>query len=106
MEQQRGSRPSSLSTTAGLRTVQGRTATAGGLALALRGSAEEKKKDAGNALSRGFGEITPTTRMWLLGCLVMATLTLVGVPEVRNRKGRGGVKALQPLTMNLGSSLE
>ena len=50
-------------------------------ALQLRGGAgDEGEKKSG--LSGVIGRITPTTRMYLLGCLAMAVLTLVGVPEV------------------------
>jgi len=50
-------------------------------ALQLRGGADDEgEKKSG--LSGVIGRITPTTRMYLLGCLAMAVLTLVGVPEV------------------------
>ena len=50
-------------------------------ALKLRGGAddEEGKK---KGLSGALAQITPTTRMYLLGCLAMAALTLLGIPEV------------------------
>jgi hypothetical protein len=58
----------------------------GNTALRLRGGADDDdsaKKQKGNALVRAINGVTPMTRLYLLGCLVMAVLTLVGVPEVR-----------------------
>jgi len=50
--------------------------------LALRGGAEDApKKSVGKSLSNAIGNITPTTRAYLLGCLTLAALTLLGVPE-------------------------
>ena len=51
----------------------------------LRGGAKPPKKNVANALTAAVNNVTPTTRMYLLGCLVMACLTLVGIPEVRLR---------------------
>lgn len=50
------------------------------MVLGLRGGADDKKK-SGNSISNSLSNITPTTRTWLLGCLVMAALTMAGVPE-------------------------
>ena len=50
----------------------------------LRGGAKPPKKNVANALTAAVNNVTPTTRMYLLGCLVMACLTLVGIPEVRD----------------------
>jgi len=71
-----GSRCSSL---AFGRAIEGRS-NAADLALALRGGADAKEKKE-NSVAKAFNSITPTTRTWLLGCLVMAVLTLAGVPE-------------------------
>jgi len=53
-------------------------------ALSLRGGATKEEEDdepKGNGLTRALNSVTPTTRVFLIGCLVMATLTLLGVPE-------------------------
>jgi len=63
---------------------EGRNSAIVGRTLALRGGAEpkeKKKKNVGNSLAAGLQSITPTTRSYLMGCLAMAALTLVGIPE-------------------------
>jgi hypothetical protein len=48
----------------------------------VRGGADSNKKSIGGTISSAINNITPTTRVYLMGCLMMAALTLLGVPEV------------------------
>ena len=54
----------------------------------LRGGAKPPKKNVANALTAAVADVTPTTRMYLLGCLACATLSLLGIPEVSQRLER------------------
>ena len=58
-------------------------------AISIRGGAKKApKKNVANALTSAVQDVTPTTRMYLLGCLAIALLTMIGIPEVSDQPDR------------------